>query len=124
MELANIIRFIAKQQGIESVDFDSEVHLVDEGEGPFIEKWSLPIDKPTEQDLMDAEGLAQAEADSLAVRKKRDILLCESDWVTCKCYDLGIPVYEDWVLYRKSLRDLPQDKNFPNVEFPVKPNDT
>ena len=39
------------------------------------------------------------------VRKMRDRLLTETDWVTVKSLELGQPVPSEWVEYRQALRD-------------------
>lgn len=61
MELPGIIEFIARQQGINIVDFLDDVILVDEGYGIEIREWKLPVTKPTAQELLDAEVLAEEE---------------------------------------------------------------
>lgn len=45
------------------------------------------------------------------LRKERDRLLAESDWITLRSYSMGVPVPEDWALYQNELRDLPQVTN-------------
>ena len=51
------------------------------------------------------------------VRKKRDLLLEESDWTQL----VDAPVDRDaWARYRQALRDLPQQEGFPGeVVWPV-----
>lgn len=55
------------------------------------------------------------------VRRKRDALLLESDWVTARAYDLGEPVPADWLAYRQALRDITKHLNPFLIEWPTKP---
>ena len=59
--------------------------------------------------------------DSEVVRQKRNQLLNDSDWVIIKALETGVS-FDAWKLYRQKLRDLPQQKGFPNVDFPVAPD--
>jgi hypothetical protein len=59
------------------------------------------------------------------VRRRRDSLLSESDWVTVKAVDqnaadnLGIQVPQVWLDYRQALRDITAQDGFPhNVIWP------
>jgi len=54
------------------------------------------------------------------LRIERNILLTESDWTQSK--DLTLTNDEEWIKYRKELRDLPQTTtDFNNVVYPTKP---
>ena len=59
---------------------------------------------------------------ALSVRRRRDALLAESDWVTVKAVDqnaqdsLGIQVPQAWLTYRQALRDITSHANFPNLQ--------
>ena len=59
---------------------------------------------------------------ALSVRRRRDALLAESDWVTVKAVDqnaqdsLGIQVPQVWLTYRQALRDITDHANFPNLQ--------
>jgi len=57
---------------------------------------------------------------SRQVRTKRDKILAESDWTQVA----DAPVDKAaWATYRQSLRDIPQQAEFPtNVVWPVEPN--
>jgi hypothetical protein len=67
------------------------------------------------------------------LRKKRDELLNESDWVVIKEMEQSgsIPNYTEWKVYRQSLRDLPETQSptinefeqLTNVTWPTKPSD-
>ena len=71
MELALTIKYLAKQYGIDDVDFMSDVILFDEGDGAFIKEWNLSFDKPSEELLISAEVLALAEEESLKYKDLR-----------------------------------------------------
>ena len=61
------------------------------------------------------------EVDSAFVREKRNQLLNDSDWIVVKALETNVS-FDAWKIYRQKLRDLPQQKNFPNVDFPVPPD--
>jgi len=54
------------------------------------------------------------------IRKKRNSLLAECDWVMMS--DVVLSNIDDWRDYRKLLRDLPANiTDYENVEYPEKP---
>ena len=56
------------------------------------------------------------------VRKQRDDLLTECDWVAIKARELGQPIPQDWYDYRGDLRQIPEQEGFPhNITWPTKP---
>lgn len=60
---------------------------------------------------------------SQEVRTKRNILLLESDWVVTKSTELGTPIPAEWIDYRRELRDIPAQFDFPyNIIWPIVPN--
>ena len=76
-----------------------------------------------EETARDAEEAAWAAgADSRKaedIRKERNNLLKESDWMACS--DVTMP--DAWKTYRQSLRDIPSQGGFPNsVTWPTKPS--
>jgi hypothetical protein len=90
-------------------------------------------------ELTDAEiaELAAQEAAWLAgerdrkaaeVRKQRDALLAEADWIVTKAIEqnaqdgFGVQIPVVWLDYRQALRDIPQQPGFPdNVTWPTAP---
>jgi hypothetical protein len=59
-----------------------------------------------------------------AFRRKRDILLAQSDWTQLSDAPINPMEKNAWVVYRQELRDLPQQNNFPDgVVFPARPDD-
>ena len=71
------------------------------------------------------EAAYQAGLDSKVaegVRKQRDDLLTECDWVSIKARELGQPIPQDWYDYRGDLRQIPEQEGFPhNITWPTKP---
>lgn len=55
------------------------------------------------------------------VRADRNQLLKDSDWTQIADCRLTSEQKSAWKKYRQALRDLPQQKNFPTVEWPRKP---
>ena len=55
-------------------------------------------------------------------RLERDILLRDSDWTQFGDSPLSDSKKTEWATYRQSLRDLPAQSGFPNVDMPTKPS--
>ena len=56
------------------------------------------------------------------IRKKRDQLLSECDWVVAKYTEKNQEIPTEWKVYRRTLRDLPDlYENPDDVVFPEKP---
>lgn len=52
------------------------------------------------------------------VKRRRDILLAETDWMAL----IDTTLTQDWADYRQALRDIPQQTGFPfSVQWPAKP---
>jgi hypothetical protein len=54
------------------------------------------------------------------IRKHRDRLLENTDWIVIKSQETGVAMAQDFLEWRQALRDLPQAKNLP-IELPVAP---
>ena len=81
-----------------------------------------------DQALVDAAAVEVAAEQALSsLRRQRDQLLAETDWVTLKAIDdsndgLGIQLPQVWMDYRQALRDLPANTTDPaNPVWPTKP---
>lgn len=57
------------------------------------------------------------------VRRERDALLAESDWVAARALETGQPVPAHWAEYRQALRDITMQPNPFLLEWPTKPQD-
>ena len=86
--------------------------------GKVVEWSSNDIDwiiRDKTQEELDAEISAQWET----VRADRDSRLSETDFIVFKSYEAGVPVPEEYVIYRQELRDIPQSQTDPyNIIWP------
>ena len=90
---------------------------------------SNDIQKPTLNDLENSWSDMIVKKPYEKLRLIRNKLLSETDFMFTIDYNLPDDVREKWVVYRQTLRDLPQtsfpelDENglLTNVTFPVKP---
>ena len=55
-------------------------------------------------------------------REYRDMLLKESDWTQFGDSPLSDSKKTEWATYRQSLRDLPAQSEFPDIDMPTKPS--
>jgi len=57
------------------------------------------------------------------LRKERNRLLTETDWVSTKSIDTGVGISTDWKTYRQTLRDLPANTSDPDEPtWPTEPS--
>ena len=68
--------------------------------------------------LMSDDSVNKSPSDK---REYRDMLLKESDWTQFGDSPLSDSKKTEWATYRQSLRDLPTQSGFPNVDMPTKP---
>jgi len=60
------------------------------------------------------------EAAAAAIKDRRNKVLATTDWIVTKSLETNQPVPSNYVVYRQSLRDLPDQEGFPfDVEWPV-----
>ena len=94
--------------------------------------WESSETKPTEAEIdTEVTRLNNVEPVRL-LRKKRDELLVETDWVVTKATETGVAVSDDWKTYRQALRDLPasstptldsfKNLDLTSVTWPTKPS--
>ncbi len=60
-QLSTKVKLYAKANGVNSVDFLSDVRLQDDSDGTYIKEWNLDITKPTDEQLATYEDEANAE---------------------------------------------------------------
>lgn len=77
------------------------------------------VDRDQPLDLSDHHAFHDAKW--VEVRRQRDALLLETDWVPARAADLGQPVAPEWAAYRQALRDITLQRNPFFIEWPVKP---
>lgn len=101
------------------------VKMDEDGNVVFIDD---TVSVPSDQiEARAAEMAAQHIIEYAEMRRERDRLLAETDWVTLKAIDasndgLGIQLPQVWVDYRQALRDLPANTVDPaNPVWPEKP---
>ena len=70
-QLSTKIKLYAKTNGVNSVDFLSEVKLQDDGSGSYIKEWNLDIAEPTAEQLATYESSATTEENNNAIRATR-----------------------------------------------------
>ena len=72
-DLASKIKLYAKANGVNSIDFLSEVKLQDDtnGLGPYIKEWNLGIAEPTAEQLATYNSAATTEEANNVVRGTR-----------------------------------------------------
>lgn len=57
----------------------------------------------------------------LSVKTKRDGLLSETDWVSLRGQETGQGVSPEWLAYRQALRDITNQNDPENIQWPVPP---
>jgi len=63
------------------------------------------------------------EAAKVSARAQRDSLLAGSDWVVIRAYETNSNIPAEWELYRRALRDVPQQPGFPlDITWPAAPS--
>ena len=72
-QLSTKIKLYAKANGVNSIDFLSEVKLQDDsnGQGVYIKEWNLDITKPTDEQLATYESSATTEENNNVIRATR-----------------------------------------------------
>lgn len=90
---------------------DNEIEWINPtGSEPSIEEIDTEVER-----LTDAEPMRM-------LRLERDKKLAETDWVTVRATDTGIPVSDEWNAYRQALRDITNTyTSLDNVVWPVPP---
>lgn len=68
------------------------------------------------------EIAADLASKSAQVRRQRDIILAQSDWMVVKSAETGIAIAEEWAIYRQALRDITAQESFPEVSWPTSPD--
>ena len=56
------------------------------------------------------------------VRRKRDSLLFQTDWVVTKASETGVAETDAWKTYRQALRDVPTQSDPDNITWPTEPS--
>ena len=56
------------------------------------------------------------------VRRRRDALMNNTDWLVTKATETGQPMPEGWAAYRQALRDITGQPDVWNIQWPTPPN--
>ena len=70
-QLSTKIKLYAKANGVNSVDFLSDVTLQDDGSGSHIKEWNLGIPEPTAEQLATYESAATTENNNAVIKGTR-----------------------------------------------------
>ena len=84
------------------------------------EKWILKysIVTLTQEEKNEIENIQASD-----VRRRRNELLSDSDWIVIKSFEKQEIVPNLWQVYRQELRDLSNQPEFPwNITWPISPN--
>lgn len=81
--------------------------------------WTLGWDVIEKTELEKTEYLASIE---IEVRRNRNMLLNQSDWIVTFHTEKGTAIPQEWLDYRQSLRDITLQETFPiNIIWPQAP---
>lgn len=99
----------------------SYFHNIDGVRVPFTDK-EIEDAKKAESEHETRAGLLEWKQ----IRKYRDKLLAETDWVVIKARENGGTVPAKWKTYRVALRDLPAEQTaktkYSDITWPTKPS--
>lgn len=107
------MRIVEQQAGVASGWYEDE-------SGQFLN----PGDPPTEHhefDYATKQWVFLSESAWGAVRWQRNRLLAGTDWVVLRAQDQGEPVPQEWLDYRQALRDVTEQADPLNIEWPTPP---
>lgn len=104
----------------------TDTQYVEEGaptvsEGVYSRNWVVH-DFTDEQIAQRQQNKDAAAANS--IRRTRDTLLSDTDWIVIKAQETGTSVPTDMATYRQALRDITDHASFPHLsedDWPVKP---
>ena len=86
----------------------------------YDERNTLP--KPTLEELTEKWNEYIAAQPLKELRQERNRRLAEVDWMFSGDYKIDPEIYQEWLVYRKALRDLPSTTEDPaNPTWPEKP---
>lgn len=65
MNIVNVIRYIAHNNGIDEVDFWNDVLVCNDGNGQYIKNWNLGFEQPTIEEMHKVSDLADKYCESM-----------------------------------------------------------
>lgn len=80
------------------------------------------IGKPSEKEYNETVDRLLAEAPINALRKQRDRIIAETDWIITMHKEKGTDIPTEWKTYRQALRDITETySSLDDVVWPEKP---
>jgi hypothetical protein len=123
-QLSTKIKKYLADNGVNTVDFFSDVLLQDDsnGSGPYIKSWNISeVAEPTDSQLNSYDTAADLEDALYSIRFKRDKLIAETDYLALSDQTLST----EMSTYRQALRDITNGittvEQANNVTWPTKP---
>ncbi len=104
---------------VDVVSFNQSGHIVSDLEGTH---YHLSWDGSSVSADDDALATYQTAEKWKEVRKQRDRLLSQTDWVVVKAKETGSTLSSAWKKYRQDLRDVPTQTDVDNITWPTKPS--
>jgi hypothetical protein len=105
--------------------FKAILHLVPQAEFTAVNDeitWLDDREQPTEEQILEVIENLDVLGKEQDVRRKRNALLASTDWTVLPDSPLAPEKKAEYLTYRQALRDVTSLTEFPDVEFPDKPN--
>lgn len=105
--------------------FKAILHLVPQAEFTAVNNvitWHDDREQPTEEQILEVLENLDAIEKEQDVRRKRNTLLASTDWTVLPDSPLTNEKQAEYIAYRQALRDMAALPEFPDVNFPEKPN--
>jgi hypothetical protein len=78
--------------------------------------WTLYVEDKTHAELEEQDEIKRTE-----VREIRNVKLAATDWRVARANEMGVPLDPVWVEYRQALRDITEQSDPWNIEWPEEP---
>ena len=131
-EYINWLETVTTEDGLDVSGLDYEIHPANFNITDFIESGHIVSDDVKTHYFLTWDGRdVHADDDALAaykiaekwkqIRKDRDQLLDQTDWIVTKATETDTSVSTDWKTYRQALRDVPSQSDPDNITWPERP---
>jgi hypothetical protein len=78
--------------------------------------WTIYVEDKTQAELDEQDEIKRNE-----IRQARDLKLAATDWRVARANESGVPLAQEWVDYRQALRDITEQPDPWNTEWPEEP---
>jgi hypothetical protein len=78
--------------------------------------WTLYVEDKTHAELEEQDEIKRTE-----VREIRNVKLAATDWRVARANETGVPLAQEWIDYRQALRDVTEQSDPWNIEWPEEP---